>query len=117
MIRTKRAYDAAAAADGFRVLVDRLWPRGVSKDALRIDLWMKDLAPSPELRKWFAHDRARWGEFERRYRAELSGKKDALQTLLDYAANGDVTLVFAAKDEACNNAVVLKSYLEERLGG
>lgn len=110
-VRLKRAYEAAEASDGMRVLVDRLWPRGVSKDAAAVDLWLKELAPSTELRKWFGHDPARWTEFQRRYGEELRGHPEALAQLRDLAAKQRVTLVYAAKDEVHNDAVVLRSLL------
>src|SRR5436853_6859476 len=103
-ISIKRAYDPPAEADGVRVLVDRLWPRGASKAAARIDQWLKDLAPSGGLRKWFGHDPARWGEFRKRYFKELSGQAEALAGLRKLARSGRVTLVYAAKDEEHNDA-------------
>lgn len=112
MIRIKRAYEDAVDSDGFRVLVDRLWPRGVKKEDARIDLWMKEIAPSTELREWFGHDPERWDEFRRRYRAELADHKDDLKVLRDKAGEGSLTLIFAAKDVDRNNAVVLKEALE-----
>ncbi|GEJ57756.1 DUF488 domain-containing protein [Anaeromyxobacter diazotrophicus] len=115
MVRIKRAYEDAAADDGYRVLVDRLWPRGVKKEALRLDLWAKDLAPSPALRRWFGHDPARFREFARRYAAELRrGPAPALlQELARRAARGHVTLVHGARDEEHNGAVVLRDALVE----
>jgi uncharacterized protein YeaO (DUF488 family) len=110
-VRLKRAYRPAAAADGTRILVDRLWPRGVSKSAAAIDLWMKEVAPSTALRQWFAHDPARWPEFRRRYAAELRGHRDQLATLRALARRKTVTLVFAARDEEHNDAVVLRDIL------
>ena len=108
-IAAKRAYEAPAADDGYRVLIDRLWPRGVRKDAARIDRWAKELAPSAELREWFGHDPQRWADFQRRYRAELrrAPAQAALGELRELARRGPVTLVYAAKDsERCNAAVV-----------
>jgi uncharacterized protein YeaO (DUF488 family) len=113
MIRTKRIYEEPSADDGLRVLVDRLWPRGISKEEARIDRWEKDLAPTTELRRWFGHDPAKWEEFLRRYRAELEGKEEALARLRREASEGTVTLLYAAKDEEHNNAVALKQYIEE----
>lgn len=107
----KRAYEPAAAEDGTRVLVDRLWPRGVSKDDAAIDLWLKDLAPSTQLRKWFGHDPARWGEFQRRYADEVDQHPELFKQLRDLAQKGRVTLVYAAHDEAHNDAVVLHRLL------
>jgi uncharacterized protein YeaO (DUF488 family) len=112
MIRLKRAYEAASKDDGLRVLVERLWPRGVSKRKARIDVWLKDLAPSTELRQWYGHDPARWPRFRKRYLAELKDRGGVL-TLLKYVAEGrTVTFVYAAADEERNSAVVLKDQLE-----
>ncbi len=111
MIAVKRAYDPPAAEDGLRVLVERLWPRGLSKQRARIDLWLKDIAPSTELRKWFAHDPTRWEEFQRRYRAELREKGDLVKLLRKPSREVRVTLVYAARDEAHNSALVLKRFL------
>jgi uncharacterized protein YeaO (DUF488 family) len=110
-IRLKRAYEPPAAQDGTRVLVDRLWPRGVNKSAAAIDLWMKDIAPSAELRRWFAHDPLRWPEFRRRYEDELRRKPEPVEELRALAAKGRLTLVFAARDTARNDAVVLRDLL------
>lgn len=111
-IKLKRVYDAAEEDDGVRVLVDRVWPRGLSKERARVDLWIKELAPSTELRKWFAHDPAKWQEFRRRYHAELAEKDEALEQLQRTCYdNPVVTLLFAAKDREHNNAVALKEYL------
>ena len=113
-ISIKRAYDPASDADGVRVLVDRLWPRGVSKASARIHQWLKDLAPSNGLRKWFGHDPARWDEFRKRYFKELSGQAEALAELRKLARRGRVTLVYAAKDEEHNDAVALREFLGRR---
>lgn len=110
-IAIKRVYDPPSARDGRRILVDRLWPRGISKQSAQIDLWLKEIAPSSELRTWFAHDTDKWKEFARRYRAELKGKADLLQKLRDEAGRGMVTLLFGAKDSEHNNAVVLRDLL------
>jgi uncharacterized protein YeaO (DUF488 family) len=115
MINVKRAYESASRQDGKRFLVDRVWPRGVTKDELEIDGWLKDVAPSTELRKWFGHDPARWNEFQRRYRRELGSHQDALAPLLDAGRRGNVTLVYGARDTEHNQAVVLKQILEEQL--
>jgi len=119
LVRIKRAYEEPAPDDGYRVLVDRLWPRGLKRDGLRLDAWLKDLAPSPELRRWFGHDPTRWQEFRRRYEVELS--RPEARTLLDELAErarlGPVTLIYAARDEQHNGAVVLRDLLEERLSG
>lgn len=108
----RRAYDGPGRQDGTRVLVDRIWPRGVRKDEAAIDLWLKDLAPSTELRRWFGHDPARWDEFRRRYHRELQGRPEALEQLRALARQGRVTLVYGARDQRHNNAVALKEYLE-----
>jgi uncharacterized protein YeaO (DUF488 family) len=117
MVRTKRAYEQAERADGFRVLVDRLWPRGVTKHAARIDLWAKDVAPSPELRKWFGHNPERFAAFSLRYRQELAREpaRTLLDDLLRRASRGRVTLVYGARDEVHNGAVVLKQEIESAL--
>jgi uncharacterized protein YeaO (DUF488 family) len=113
-IALKRAYEPPASRDGYRALVDRVWPRGITKEALRLDAWLKDLAPSTALRKWFGHDPAKWEEFRARYFRELDGRGPALEELARRAAQGRVTLVFAARDLERNNAVALKDYLEHR---
>ncbi len=113
MIRTKRIYEEPSGDDGARVLVDRLWPRGVSKEEAKVDRWEKDLAPSNKLRRWFGHDPAKWEEFLRRYRTELEGKEEALARLRREAGKGTVTLLYGARDEEHNNAVALKRYIEE----
>ena len=110
-VKLKRAYEPAAASDGTRVLIDRLWPRGVSKDAAAVDLWLKELAPSTELRKWFGHDPARWAEFQQRYTAEVRAQPELFEQLRDLARKGPVTLVYAAHDEEHNDAVVLHQLL------
>lgn len=110
-VKLKRAYEPAAADDGTRVLIDRLWPRGVSKDDAALDLWLKDLAPSTELRKWFGHDPARWAEFQDRYADEVHQQPEAFKQLHDLAQKGPVTLVYSAHDEEHNDAVVLRSLL------
>jgi len=112
-VRLKRAYEPAAPSDGVRVLVDRLWPRGVSKAKAAIDHWLRELAPSHELRRWFGHDVDRWDEFRRRYRAELEQHSEALEQLRQLAREGRITLVFGARDEAHNDAVVLRDILAE----
>lgn len=116
-IRIQRVYDSAPTA-GRRILVDRLWPRGIKKDALALDAWMRELAPSDELRTWFGHDPARWKEFRQRYRAELSRPEQQarLQELEEMALQGPVTLLYSARDQEHNQAVVLREVLEERLG-
>ena len=111
-IRLKRAYEKPAPDDGLRVLVERLWPRGLSKDHAAVDLWMKDIAPSPELRRWFNHDPAKWDEFQRRYHAELRQKKDLVDELRQKCRDRTVTFVYAARDEEHNSALLLRAYLE-----
>lgn len=114
-IATKRIYEPADKTDGQRVLVDRVWPRGISKDEATLTLWLKDIAPSTELRKWFDHRPERWDEFQRRYRGELSsGKEDALDALASLLEHGRVTLLYGTREERYNNAVALAGYLKER---
>jgi|SRR5512145_735601 uncharacterized protein YeaO (DUF488 family) len=115
MIRLKRAYEPAAGEDGMRVLVERLWPRGVTKARLKLDAWLKDVAPSAGLRKWFSHDPKKWSEFRHRYFTELRTHRAAWQPLLTAAKRGRVTFVYAAHDEARNGAVALKAFLDRRL--
>jgi uncharacterized protein YeaO (DUF488 family) len=118
LVRLKRVYDDASPDDGTRVLVDRLWPRGRSREAAKVDLWLKDVAPSDALRHWFNHDPERWPEFRKRYRAELAENSEGLETLRRLAAGKKpVTLLFAAKDVEHNNAVVLKERLSARRRG
>jgi len=113
MIRLKRVYDPHADSDGKRILVDRLWPRGIKKEDAGLDLWLKDIAPSDGLRKWFSHDPSRWQEFKKRYRKELEDRQDLISDLRTEARNKTVTLLFAAKDTERNNAVALKEIIEE----
>jgi uncharacterized protein YeaO (DUF488 family) len=113
-IRIKRAYEQPDAEDGERILVDRLWPRGLTKEKAKVDLWLKDVAPSTELRKWFAHDPARWTEFRTRYRQELKSNKEQLSLLRQEAAKGTVTLIYAAKDQEHNEAVILQRLLKAK---
>ncbi|MBI4791676.1 MAG: DUF488 domain-containing protein [Deltaproteobacteria bacterium] len=113
-IRTKRVYEQADAADGFRVLVDRVWPRGMTKEQVRADLWLKSIAPSTALRQWFGHDRSKWEEFRRRFWVELDAQPEAVAQLLEAAAKGRLTLLFSARDGECNQAVVLRDYLLSR---
>ena len=115
MIHIKRVYEPAEPEDGTRILVDRLWPRGIEKKALRLDSWHKDVAPSTELRKWSHHDPARWDEFRRRYFAELDSNPAAWSSLAELARNGNVTLLYSARDERHNNAEALRDYLESKL--
>ena len=109
-ITTKRVYETASSDDGVRVLVDRLWPRGLPKDRAKIDLWLRDVAPSNELRRWFNHEPEKWDEFRRRYFAELT-ESGAARSVLEEASRSKVTLLFAAKDEERNNAVALREFL------
>jgi uncharacterized protein YeaO (DUF488 family) len=114
-INIKRAYETAEKTDGYRVLVDRLWPRGISKEKAVIDLWLKDIAPSDDLRKWFGHDPERWPQFATKYHAELANRKELLRELKQLESeHKTITLVYAAKDEVHNNAVVLKDVLGEK---
>ena len=108
----KRAYEKAALTDGYRVLVDRLWPRGISKDKARIDQWIKEAAPSDDLRQWFHDNPSRWDEFRKRYLSELKAHRELLQHLAQHARTKRVALVYSASDEQHNNAVVVKQYLE-----
>jgi uncharacterized protein YeaO (DUF488 family) len=112
MIKLKRVYEDSSKEDGFRILVERLWPRGLTKERAAIDLWLKDVAPSPELRLWFSHDPSKWEEFCKRYRAELEGKQDLIKLLREKSKEGTVTFVYAARDEEHNGAIVLKEFLE-----
>jgi uncharacterized protein YeaO (DUF488 family) len=116
MIQLKRAYDEAGKSDGARYLVERLWPRGVKKESLQVEGWLKDVAPSTELRKWFSHDPAKWPEFRRRYFEELKANPQAWGPLLAAARRGRVTLVYSSHDSEHNNAVALKEFLQQRLG-
>lgn len=112
-IHTKRAYDKPARNDGCRVLVDGMWPRGVKKEDAQVDLWLKEIAPSAELRKWFGHDPEKWDEFKKKYFKELDGDSDATDQLAEKARQGRVTLIYGAKDTEHNNAIALRQYLEE----
>jgi uncharacterized protein YeaO (DUF488 family) len=113
MIRVKRVYDPPELDDGVRLLVDRLWPRGIKKEKLRLDDWLKDVAPSDELRHWFGHDPKKWSEFQQRYFAELNNKAEALKPIQDAVREGSVTLLYSARDTQHNNAVALRAYLEK----
>lgn len=115
MLKIKRVYEPPEPADGVRFLVERLWPRGVKKEALKMDAWLKDAAPSPGLRKWYAHDVSKWREFQRRYRAELENNPEAWKPILEAAQRGNVTLLYSAHDTEHNSALALKSFVEERL--
>ena len=115
MLTTKRVYEPAEPGDGTRFLVDRLWPRGIKKEKLEMEAWLKDVAPSPALRKWFSHDPAKWTEFQRRYRAELEDHPDAWHPILEAAKQGDVTLLYSARDTEHNSAILLKEFLQEQI--
>ena|SRR5688572_12008436 len=115
MIQIKRTYEPPARADGRRILVERLWPRGMKKHALEADAWMKEVAPSTELRKWFDHRAERWEEFRRRYRGELNANPGGWKPILDASSSGTVTLLYSAHDTEHNGAVVLRQYLSKRL--
>lgn len=115
-IRTKRVYDPPSPDDGSRLLVDRVWPRGLTKEKVQAQQWLKEVAPSTELRQWFGHDRSRWEEFRQRYFAELDARPEALAPLMTAAQQGRVTLLFSAHDAECNQAVALREYLLARWG-
>ncbi|HKJ76436.1 MAG TPA: DUF488 domain-containing protein [Gammaproteobacteria bacterium] len=115
-VRLKRVYEEPAKADGERILVDRVWPRGLSKDEAAVDRWLKEVAPSKELRQWFGHEPERWDGFRERYFRELDENPDAVGELVEAAGRGTVTLVFGAKDTRNNNAVALREYLRQRHG-
>ena len=114
-IKIKRCYDSPSLTDGARFLVDRLWPRGVRKDRIRLVGWVRDVAPSQKLRKWFGHDPKRWAEFRKRYFVELTAKRDTWMPILEAASEGNVTLLFGAHDLEHNNAVALQRFLQRRL--
>lgn len=112
-VNFKRAYEEPSAQDGFRILIDRLWPRGLTKEKAAIDLWLKDIAPSTELRKWFNHDPEKWKDFQKKYRSEIKTNPECLGQIKDKMKEGKVTLVYSAKDEAHNDAVVLAEFLNK----
>lgn len=116
MINIKRIYDSSLKEDGFRVLVDRLWPRGLKKENAHIDLWLKEICPSTELRKWFNHDQEKWQEFKKKYLDELSTNKAVQKILLKCESNPTITLLYAAHDQQFNQAVVLQSFLIKEIG-
>jgi uncharacterized protein YeaO (DUF488 family) len=115
IVKVKRVYESIQRSDGTRFLVERLWPRGMKKEQLKLDAWLKDVAPSDSLRRWFGHDPLKWNEFQKKYRAELSDNPDAWKPILEAAKRGRVTLLYSSRDTEHNNALVLKSFLEERL--
>jgi len=114
MIKLKRAYDKPSTKDGERILVERLWPRGMTKQAARVDLWLKDIAPSADLRKWFAHDTAKWDEFCEHYRSELKAKTELIDLLKKKSKASTITFVYAARDTERNSALLLKEFIEKR---
>jgi uncharacterized protein YeaO (DUF488 family) len=115
MLKIKRVYEEPAKEDGFRVLVDRLWPRGLTKEKAKAELWLKDIAPSDALRKWYQHDPKKWLDFKRRYFSELKDKKESLELIASKAKKGTVTLLFGSKEERINNAQALKEYLQKKM--
>ena len=115
MLKIKRVYEDAQASDGVRFLVERLWPRGMKKEELKMKAWLKEAAPSQNLRKWFAHDPEKWEEFQKRYRAELESNPAAWKSILEAAKGGVVTLLYSARDTEHNSALLLKSFLEEQM--
>jgi uncharacterized protein YeaO (DUF488 family) len=117
MLKLKRAYEPSSREDGQRFLVERLWPRGVKKDSIHLDAWLKDVAPSPELRKWYSHDVSKWREFQKRYQHELDRNPEAWNPILEAARRNTVTLIYAAHDTEHNSAAVLREYLENKLHG
>ena len=116
LIQTKRIYETQQADDGFRVLIDRLWPRGIRRENADVDVWAKEIAPSAELRKWFDHEPNKFGRFQSKYRNELDNNRDALSTIIENAGGADITLLYAARDTRYNHAVVLQKYLSEIIG-
>ena len=115
MIKIKRVYDDPSRGDGKRILIDRLWPRGLKKEDAHIDEWLKEIAPSNELRKWFNHDPDKWVEFKKRFFTELQGRQDLVDGIISSARKGTVTLLFGSKEERFNNAVALQEYIEYRV--
>ncbi len=113
MIQVKRIYEQSAESDGYRVLVERLWPRGVSKERANFDLWLKEIAPSPQLQQWYAHDPQKWDEFQKRYWAELGQASAAVGQLRQLLERGTLTLIYSARDEQHNSAIVLNAFLEQ----
>lgn len=115
MIKIKRVYDHPSKDDGKRILIDRLWPRGLKKEDVQIDEWVKDIAPSNQLRKWFNHDPKKWDEFKNRFFTELRGKREMVEKIINAAGKGTVTLLFGSKEERFNNAVALKEYIDAKM--
>ena len=114
MIRIKRIYEPPAAGDGFRILVDRLWPRGLTKEKAKVDLWLKEIAPSNELRKWYGHDPAKWSEFKKRYLKEIEDKSELLDLIAQKIKGGTVTFLFSSQEQKLNNAAALKEFFETK---
>jgi uncharacterized protein YeaO (DUF488 family) len=117
ILKLKHVYENSERSEGTRFLVERLWPRGMKKAQLKLDAWLKDVAPSDSLRRWFGHDPLKWNEFQKKYRAELSDNPDAWKPILEAAKRGNVTLLYSSRDREHNNALVLRSFLEERIAG
>src|SRR5215475_14182515 len=115
MLKVKRVYEKAESSDGVRFLVERLWPRGMKKEKLKMKAWLKEVAPSPNLRSWFAHDPLKWKEFQQRYRDELKNNPQSWEPILEAAKQSDVTLLYSARDTEHNSALLLKSFLEEQM--
>ena len=115
MIKVQRIYNNPKGNDSFRILVDRIWPRGLSKDKVKVDLWQKNIAPTNSLRKWFAHDEMKWNEFKRRYFRELDERRELIDIILSKTNEGLITLLYGAKNEKFNNAIALKEYLEDKI--
>ncbi len=115
MMKIKRVYDAPSRGDGKRILIDRLWPRGLKKDEARVEEWMKEIAPSTELRQWFGHDPDKWGEFKKQFFKELRGRQDLTDSIINAAREGTVTLLYGSKEERYNNAVALKEYIDSMM--
>ncbi|MCJ7457969.1 MAG: DUF488 family protein [candidate division Zixibacteria bacterium] len=115
MLKVKRVYEEPAKEDGFRILIDRLWPRGLTKERAKVDLWLKDIAPSDALRKWYGHDPKKWLEFKHRYFSELKDKKESLDLIESKAKKGTVTILFGSKEERFNNAMALKEYFQKKM--
>jgi len=115
MIKVQRIYNNPKGNDSFRILVDRIWPRGLSRDKVKVDLWQKNIAPSNSLRKWFAHDEMKWNEFKRRYFRELDERRELIDIILSKTNEGLITLLYGAKNEKFNNAIALKEYLEDKI--
>lgn len=115
MLKVKRVYESTEVSDGIHFLVERLWPRGMKKEKLNMEAWLKDVAPSDSLRRWFGHDPLKWSEFQKQYRTELDDNPNTWEPILEAMKRGDVTLLYSARDTEHNNALVLKSFLEEHL--